>query len=86
MQNPDAFRVLAARDSRVGEVLFLILAFEVLILAVAALVLFGERFSLRDLLGILAILTGIALVQTGGPAPAASWPVSVEPGPVGGLR
>ena len=76
------FESRALPIDRFGMVVLLILAFEVLITAGAALA-FGERYSLREMAGILMIVAGMIVVCSGAPRPsgaAVEWPVA-EAGP-----
>ena len=72
------FESLALPASRFGMVALLILAFEVLIAFGAAAAL-GERYSGRELLGLVVIVAGIAIVYDANAARAASPPAAGAP-------
>ena len=60
------FEAMVLRQARVGESFLMIFGFQVTLLAVVALTFLGERYSLRELAGIIAIVAGVALMQSGG--------------------
>ncbi len=53
--------IVALHGARLGHVVVMIIAFEVLITTLVALAL-GERYALRELAGFFTILVGIALL------------------------
>lgn len=79
------FEGMALRDARVGEVFFLILAFEVLILAVVSITVFAERYGVREIAGIMLIVAGICLTRAGSGADASEATRVAGPQPVGAI-
>lgn len=67
------FETAALTGSRFGIVGLTILASEVLITAGVAVAL-GERYSLREIAGLLLIVAGVAIVGQGEERPAAAAP------------
>ena len=63
---------------RFGLVVLLILASEVVITAAVAIAL-GERYGLRELAGLLLIVTGMAVVCTPAPSDAEAPPAPAAP-------
>lgn len=55
---------VALHGARMGHVVVVIIAFEVLMTSLCALAL-GERYALRELAGFVAILIGVALLADG---------------------
>ena len=56
------FEVAVLRSTRVGQVFLLIFAFEVVLTALLAFVVLQERYSVREMLGLATIVTGIAIL------------------------
>ena len=60
------FEVMVLRDGRLGQVFLLIFAFEIVITAFLAFVVLRETYTAREVLGLVTIVIGIALMFHGG--------------------
>jgi drug/metabolite transporter (DMT)-like permease len=64
------FEVEAMKTSRMGAVFIFILCFEAILIALCAVIVLGETYTLREIAGLTVIVAGIALV---------SWPKGETP-------
>lgn len=72
------FEVEAMKTSRMGAVFIFILCFEAILIALCAIVVLGESYTLREIAGLTVIVAGIALLSWPQGQPETETPLAVE--------
>ena len=67
-----AAEIVVLKNSRFGQVYFIILAVECVLVAVFASFVLGERYSAHELFGLAIIVCGVAVFQMGDETPVSS--------------
>lgn len=74
------FEVEAMKTSRMGAVFIFILCFEAILIAMCAVLVLGESYTLREIAGLAVIVAGIALLSWPKGQPETETPLAVEEG------